>query len=135
MVKELEFTTDLDHELGVVMVRARGTMNPTNAPEVSLVGREEGHMHGYGVFFDIRAVNLDASFADLYRYPREVKALTDKNLKAPRCALLVKKGKDEAHWKFFEDAVQNAGVNDRVFVEDETAALEWASGKSVSNSS
>ena len=135
MDTQLEFTTDLDHELGLVLVRVRGRINTTNAKDVSLRAREEAHMHGYGVLFDFRAVSMDASFADLYRYPREAPAPTDKALKVPRCSLLISKGKDEAHWKFFEDATRSAGVNDRLFVEDEKAALEWASGKTVPSSS
>lgn len=134
MDTQLEFTTDIDHELGLVLIRVRGEINTTNAKSVSLRAREEAHMHGYGILYDFRAVKLDASFADLYRYPREALALTDKALKAPRGSILISKGKDEALWKFFEDATQNMGVNNRVFVEDEKAALEWASEKTVSNS-
>lgn len=131
MERKLEFTTDLDHELGVVLLRARGELNWDNARKVSLSAREEAVMHGYGVFFDFRAVTLEASFAEMYRYPREAPPLVDPALRAPRCALLVRRGKDEAHWRFFEDSTQNAGINDKVFVEDEKGALEWASGKSL----
>ena len=135
MNAQLEFTTDIDHELGLILIRVRGEMNTTNAKDVSLRAREEAHMHGYGILYDFRAVKLDTSFADLYRYPREALALTDKALKAPRGSILISKGKDEAQWKFFEEATQNMGVNDRVFIEDEKAALEWASGKTVPNTS
>ena len=131
MDRKLEYSTDLDHELGVVLLRARGEMNWDNAREVSLRAREEAVMHGFGVFFDFRAVTLDASFAEMYRFPREAQSMVDSALRAPKCALLIRGGKDEAHWRFFEDSTQNAGLNDKVFIEDEKAALEWASGKSL----
>ena len=131
MDRKLEYAIDLDHGLGVVLLRARGELNWDNAREVSLKAREEAVMHGYGVFFDFRAVTLDASFAEMYRYPREAQPLVDPALRTPKCALLVRSGKDEAHWRFFEDSTRNAGLDDKIFVEDEKSALEWASGKSL----
>ena len=134
MDRKLEFSTDLDNELGLVLVRARGAMNYENATEVSLRAREEATMHGYGVFFDFRAVTLDSSLAEMVRFPHESPSTTNEALRKPKCAVLVRDDKDLDFWRHFEEATQKAGLRDKVFVEDERAALEWASGKSVSES-
>ncbi len=124
----LKTVVDLNYEQKIVRVACSGILNMSMAPEVSKSGRMTARNLGMNLLFDFRGLELDVDKVDIYNFPRQTDALQDPELKTLAVALLVKAGEDEENWKFYETTSRNAGVNVRVFVDNEPAAVEWLVG-------
>lgn len=124
----MHYTVEIHHDQRILCVRVSGTIAWANALGLSREMRETARKYEYGILCDVREAALHAGIDELYRYPRETEFLKDPALKSIRVALLTSHGKDEHSWEFYEETAKGAGVRVRVFLEDEQAALAWASG-------
>lgn len=116
----------IDDDLHIVRVTCQGKINWSNAPDISRKPRELAAEKGYAVLFDLRDAAIDAGTMEIFRYAREIQAKKFENLRYIRSALLIASGSSEADWSFYETAAKNAGINVRLFVDNEEEALEWA---------
>ncbi len=129
MGSQIDYTIKLDDVFHVVYIEANGILDFSNGQELSITARETASKYNYGIFYDFRDVFLDVSIANIYRLPRENKAVEDIHHRCIRAAFLISSGEQVANWEFYETVSKNCGVLNRVFIEDEENALKWASGR------
>jgi len=132
---QIDYTIELDNDLHVVRIQAHGRLDFPNAEELSIKARETASKYNYGVFYDFRDISLSVNIADVYRFPRENKAVQAIPHRHIRAAFLVSSGKQVADWEFYETVSRNCGLANCVFVEDEKNALNWASGRTTTSAS
>ncbi len=102
MDSKIEYTIKLDDDFHIVHIDAYGILDFSNAQELSIKARETASKYNYGVFYDFRDISLNVSIADVYRFPRENKAVQAIPHRHIRAAFLVSSGKQVADWEFYE---------------------------------
>ena len=116
----------VDDDLHIIRVTCHGKINWSNAPDITNEARTLGAKKGYAILFDLRGAVIDEGTMGILTFVREIQAKKLENLRYVRSALLISSGSGQADWSFYETAARNAGINVRLFVDNEEEALKWA---------
>lgn len=127
-MENVEVDLTVDHADRVIRVRIQGSIQPSNAWKLPKRPRLLASRWHYGIYYDCRGVDLKATPVELYKLPRTADVLTDPERKRWRAAFLVSTDATEDLWDFYVTTARNCGVNCRLFLDDERAALTWATG-------
>jgi len=111
-------------DLQLVRVNVRGDLNYKDLAEIVETERSLTEAKSYTRLYDFRSCDFFVSIQDLYAFPRPELSMQSTRREMVRVALLVPEHKDLEHYSFSETAVQNGGLNIRVFTCEEFA-LGW----------
>jgi hypothetical protein len=122
-----KYTITLNHEQGLIYLVARGEFNFETAGELITDARQQAAEHQYSIFCDVRESSAKVNLADWYYLPRRLFVYRDWKTRRVRTAILVKTGRQENAYRFFETVANNLGLRIKIFLREEDA-LEWLGG-------
>jgi len=119
-----QYSIVMDHERGLVRVRAEGDFDSNLGMELITHARKEAANHQYRIVCDVRKSRAHVSMADWFFLPRRLGAYKDFKTRNTKTALIVSPGKQENAYRFFETVASNVGLRIKVFLR-EAEALKW----------
>jgi sulfur relay (sulfurtransferase) DsrF/TusC family protein len=124
-----QYTITLNHEQGLIYLVAQGEFNFETAGELITDARQQAAEHQYSIFCDARESTAKVNLADWYYLPRRLFVYRDLKTRRVKTAILVREGRQENAYRFFETVANNLGLRIKVFLREEEA-LEWLGGRS-----
>jgi hypothetical protein len=122
-----QYTITLNHEQGLIYLVARGEFDFETAGELITDARKQAAEHQYQIFCDVRESRAKVDLVDWYYLPRRLFVYKDWKTRTVRTAILVRTGRQENVYRFFETVTNNLGLRIKIFLREE-AALEWLGG-------
>jgi len=124
-----KYTVTLNHEQGVVYVLAQGEFDFQSGEKLITDARRQAAEHQYSIFCDVRESSARVNLVDWYYLPRRLFVYRDWKTRRVKTAILVRKGRQENAYRFFETVANNLGLRIKIFLREEKA-LEWLGRKS-----
>jgi hypothetical protein len=118
------YTITLHHERGLVHVIAQGEFNRDLGDELITTTLKTAAEYHYSILCDARQLKANVGFSDWFMLPRRLAVYRSLKTRYIRTAIVVKRGKQEKVYRFFETVTRNLGMNIRIFFREEDA-LEW----------
>ena len=118
------YTLTLDHERGLVHVVAQGEFDFKLGGELITDARTLAAEHQYNIFCDVRESRAKVNLADWYYLPRRLFVYNDWKTRTTNTAILVRTGRQENAYRFFETVASNLGLQIKIFLAKEEA-LDW----------
>ena len=118
------YSLALDHDRGLVRVRAQGDIGPKLGMELITEARMNAAEHQYKIICDVRESRATVSLSDWYFLPRRLAVYKNWETRTVKTAIIVTAGRQEKVYRFFENVTNNVGLNIKIFL-DEEGALEW----------
>jgi len=119
-----QYTITLEHERGLVRVRAVGEFNLKLGMALITDARQNAAAHRYNILCDVRESRAHVSLADWFYLPRRLGVYKSMQTRSVKTAIVVTPGRQEKAYRFFETVTSNVGLNIRVFLREEEA-LAW----------
>jgi hypothetical protein len=120
------FNIEVDDEHRIIRVTYEGNLDILNANKLVNEARSIAHNLGYNLLYDMQNSFLKASTTEMYLFPRQHELLVKPEAERVKSAAIIPP-RDEQGWAFYETTSINAGLNFRIFHNEEDA-LKWLRG-------
>jgi hypothetical protein len=121
-----KFNIEVDDEYRIIRVTYEGTLDILTANKLANEARSIAHNLGYNLLYDMQNSLLKASLTEMYLFPRKHELLVKPEAGRVKSATIISL-RDERDWGFYEITSRNAGLNFRIFNNEEDA-LKWLRG-------
>lgn len=123
----MQYETQTIEEKKIVYCTLKGEPNVQEAVSLALKLRKQAYELGFNVLYDAREMQVPASIMPAYDFSTQLSSkIDDPVLRRVKVAFLYDAGQFDDHWKFWETASVNRGLQFMGFT-DESDAMEWLS--------
>jgi hypothetical protein len=125
-MKTESYSITMDKERHLVQVIARGEIRRELGHTIVSQSLVKAAEHQYDILCDVREAQIIATFTDWFFMPRTLAVFKDAKVRKVATALLIKPGKQEDGFRFYETVVSNLGMRFKIFTAEKDA-LDWLS--------
>jgi len=123
----MKYDIQIDNDNKVVSCRLEGEPDVKEAISLARSLREKASELGFSVFYDARKMCVPKSIMPAYDFSTKLSSVLESSVhRAVKVAFLYEPGKNDEHWKFWENVSTNRGLQFKGFT-DEKEAMEWLS--------
>jgi hypothetical protein len=123
----MKVDTKIAEEEKIIRCTLEGVPDVQDAISLALSLRKKASELGFNVIYDARKMQVPASVMPAYEFSTQLSAkIEDPVLRRVKVAFLYNAGQFDQHWKFWETASINRGLQFKGFT-DETDAIAWFS--------
>jgi hypothetical protein len=123
----MKFDTQISEEKKIVRCTLEGAPDVKEAISLALSLRRKASELGFNVIYDARKMQVPASIMPAYDFSTQLSSKMDEpGLRRVKVAFLYDAGQFDYHWKFWETASMNRGLQFMGFT-NESKAMEWLS--------
>ena len=127
-VKTMKYDTQTIEAKKIILCILEGKPDVQEAVALALSLRKKASEVGYNVLYDARKLQVPSSIMPAYDFSTKLSSMIDDPaLRVVKVAFLYDAGQFDDHWKFWETASVNRGLQFRGFT-DEGSAMNWLSG-------
>jgi hypothetical protein len=121
----MKFDTEINEEKKVIRCTLEGVPDVKDAVSLALKLRRQASALGFNVIYDARKMQVPSSVMPAYEFSSKLSSeMDDPTLRRVKVAFLYDAGKFDDHWKFWETASVNRGLQFQGFT-SEVAAMDW----------
>jgi hypothetical protein len=125
----MKFDTEISEEKKVIRCTLEGVPVVKDAISLALILRRQASELGFNVLYDARKMHVPSSVMPAYEFSSQLSSkIDDPALRRVKVAFLYDAGKFDEHWKFWETASVNRGLQFQGFT-SELDAMDWLAGK------
>lgn len=123
----MKYETQTIDDKKIIHCTLEGKPDVQEAVALALSFRKKASELGYNVLYDVRELQVPSSIMPAYDFSTQLSSMIDgPALRRVKVAFLYDAGKFDEHWKFWETASVNRGLQFRGFT-DESSSMDWLS--------
>jgi hypothetical protein len=121
----MKYDTQTNEEEKIIRCTLEGVPDVNEAISLALSLRRKASELRYNVFYDARKMHVPKSIMPAYEFSSQLSSkIDDPALRRIKVAFLYDAGQFDDHWKFWETASLNRGLQFLGFT-NESKAMEW----------